>query len=305
MLKKIWNNRIFFFALLYLSLLIGQGLAVLKLQKEVKSLEMTKNTLEEKYHQKEVSDINISIEEKLQQEQELLNGLQQKITELEVVKKDLIEERIEALSEEKDIYLTFDDGPSNLTEKNLDILKKYNVKATFFIINQDEKYDYLIERMIAEGHTVGLHSYTHDYKKMYESMDSFFLELERLQNKVLSLTGYTSYIIRFPGGSSNTISKFNPGIMSKLTKEVLARGYRYFDWNVSSGDVSNISVNRFVKNCTNNKGKSSIMLLMHDSSNRKTTNQGLESVIQYYQKEGYVFKNITMDSPMFAHQVKN
>lgn len=302
MLKRIWNNRIVFLFFLYVFLLLGQVLGLQTLKQEVCALKQKKEILE-----KPSSGVisTSSLEEKVELTRQLLEELEQKITSLEQEKMDLITKRIYTQSETKEIYLTFDDGPSYLTEKNLEILKKYNVKATFFIINQDEKYDYLIQRMVLEGHTVGLHSYTHDYRKMYESVDSFFAEIEALQQKVKRLTGYVSYIIRFPGGSSNTISRFNRGIMTKLTMEVLLRGYRYFDWNVSSGDVSRISVSRFVKNSTQNKGKTSIMLLMHDSATKKITSEGLESVIQYYQKEGYTFQNITMNSPMFAHSVSN
>lgn len=136
------------------------------------------------------------------------------------------------------IYLTFDDGPSlEVTPYILDVLKKYNIKATFFVINKNSNTDYLIKRAYDEGHTIGLHSYTHSYN-IYASVSSYFDDLTKIEDKVISLTGESSKIIRFPGGTSNTISRnYSNGIMSALAKEVQNRGYSYFDWNVGSSDT--------------------------------------------------------------------
>lgn len=295
------------FLLLGSSLLCLFGVLIFR----ISCLKRVYEKLQEKEQQLE-EQMNISIDisydemrKKVSLEQQLLDHLQNTIATLEQQKEDIIEKRIQSLSEAKEIYLTFDDGPSDLTEKNLDILKKYNVKATFFIVHTQEKYHDLLKRMVEEGHSIGLHSYSHDYRKMYASVDDFFLEVEKLQEEVKEITGKQVNIIRFPGGSSNTISRFSPGIMQTLTKEVVKRGYRYYDWNLSSGDASSIGVRQFVKNSTNNKGKTAIMLLMHDSATKKVTTQGLEQVIQYYLDAGYDFKPITMHSSMFAHKVRN
>lgn len=207
------------------------------------------------------------------------------------------------------IYLTFDDGPSaTITAKVLDILKEEGVLATFFVINHSNNLNYLIKREHDEGHTVALHSYTHDYKAIYQSKANYFQDLEKIQQKVKQITGVESFIIRFPGGSSNTISRqYRKGIMSDLTGEVIAKGYRYYDWNVSSGDaggakssedvyrnvISSLSINR------------ENIVLMHDFENSYYTLNALRSIIRYGKENGYKFKKITTSTTMVTHPVNN
>ena len=164
------------------------------------------------------------------------------------------------------IYLTFDDGPSTKnTARLLDILKEENVKATFFLIDKTNT-DYLIKRMYDEGHTIGLHTASHNYKYIYSSTTNFIKDIEKIQEKVARITGEKSSIIRFPGGSSNTVSSFNPGIMCTLSNMVIEKGYHYFDWNVSSGDAgSKRSKKNTYRNVTNNLSKNRAnVVLMHD-----------------------------------------
>jgi|LSQX01.1.fsa_nt_gb hypothetical protein len=127
------------------------------------------------------------------------------------------------------IYLTFDDGPSSITSLVLDILKEENVKATFFVLDKGDTYNHLMVRMVNEGHTIGLHGHSHNYYTIYQSVESYFNDLSIISNKVKQVTGVDSNIIRFVGGSSNTVSHFNPGIMTILTNEVTNRGYLYYD----------------------------------------------------------------------------
>lgn len=206
------------------------------------------------------------------------------------------------------IYLTFDDGPSNVTSKILDILKEKNVKATFFVINADSSYDSLIKREYDEGHTVAVHSYTHNYAYVYKSMDNYFTDLDKMINKVHDITGDYTKIIRFPGGSSNTISRrYQKGIMTNITKEVLSRGYHYFDWNVDcddAGSAQNSSqvYNNVVNNLSYNKTN---VVLMHDfNSNLKTVN-ALSDIIDYGLSHGYTFAAIDMETPMVVHNIFN
>lgn len=207
----------------------------------------------------------------------------------------------------KTIYLTFDDGPSAITEGVLDVLKEENVKATFFVINRSDDYNYLLKRMVQEGHTIGLHSYTHDYKKIYASEDAFFNDLKQIQDRVRNITGVESYIIRFPGGSSNTVSRFNKGIMSRLTKQVSEKGYRYFDWNVGSGDAgTHLPPDTLTKNITRQLGNgSTYVVLMHDSAPQKTTMQSLKKTIQYGKEHGYRFDRIVDTTQQIKHPVNN
>lgn len=206
------------------------------------------------------------------------------------------------------IYLTFDDGPSlSSTPKILDILKEENVKATFFILNYDKNGEVLVKRIVNEGHSIGIHGYSHDYKKIYQSVDSYMENITKLQDKIKQSTGVTTNLTRFPGGSSNTISSFNPKIMTKLTKEVVKRGFRYYDWNVSSGDAGEAKnrdevYQNVIKGLYRNGNN---IVLMHDFSGNSKTIEALRAIIQYGKQKGYVFKAITEDTPMLTHKVNN
>ena len=205
------------------------------------------------------------------------------------------------------VYLTFDDGPSGITPKVLDILKKENVKATFFIVNYSSSYENIVKRIIEDGHTIGLHSYTHNYKLVYSSEEAYFNDLEKLKTKVKQTTGFDSNIIRFPGGSSNTISRFNQGIMTRLVKMVKENGYHYFDWNVDSGDAGGARNSTDVyNNVINNLNiKRNNVVLMHDLGNNLKTLNILESIIKDAKAKGYSFDKITYDTPMVVHGVNN
>ena len=203
------------------------------------------------------------------------------------------------------IYLTFDDGPKEgTTNVILDILKEENVKATFFVTNSGP--DYLIKRAYDEGHTVGLHTASHNYQTVYSSVDNYYRDLMQVQNRVKRITGYESKIIRFPGGSSNSISaKYSKGIMTYLTKDTINKGYRYYDWNISSGDAGEVSTssgvyNNVVKYLKKNRSN---MILMHDI--KTYTKDALRNIIRYGKNNGYTFAKITMSTPMITHGVNN
>lgn len=209
----------------------------------------------------------------------------------------------------KVIYLTFDDGPSAYTTKLLDILKKYNAKVTFFVTNQFLSYGYdnVILRAYQEGHTIGLHSYSHNYA-IYQSEQAYFDDLYKIQEKVKNITGHTSKIIRFPGGSSNTISRQYDGgskIMSKLTKLVLEKGFRYYDWNIVSGDAGQTeSSSEIISNVTKEFGKfSTPIVLQHDIKSFSV--DAVEGILSYGVQNGYRFEAITMNTPLIQHRVNN
>lgn len=206
------------------------------------------------------------------------------------------------------IYLTFDDGPTTtITPQILDILKKKNVKATFFILNYSEAGEQVVKREIEEGHTVAIHGYSHNYNTIYQSVDAYMQNITMLQDRIRNSTGYNATITRFPGGSSNTVSKYNPGIMTILTKEVVDRGYKYFDWNVSSGDAGGAKTAEDVyNNVTKNLSKSRMnVVLMHDFNGNTKTLNALEAIIDYGIENGYTFARITENTPMVTHGVNN
>lgn len=204
------------------------------------------------------------------------------------------------------IYLTFDDGPNmGTTNVILDILKEEGVKATFFVTNKGD--DSLIKREYDEGHTVALHTASHDYSILYASDDAYFNDLYSVQDRVKRITGYESKIIRFPGGSSNTVSRrYSPGIMSRLTKETLNRGFKYYDWNLSSGDAAGGSpspsdiYNNVVSNLRHDRVN---MVLMHDI--KTYTRDALRDIIRYGKNNGYRFEKITYDTEMITQRVNN
>lgn len=204
------------------------------------------------------------------------------------------------------IYLTFDDGPGAYTAELLDILKKYNVKATFFVTGAGN--DALLTREYNEGHAIGLHTYSHDYSYVYTSVDNFFADLYKVQARVKNATGYTSYLMRFPGGSSNTVSaRYDGGqrIMTKLTNEVTARGFTYFDWNVTSGDAGGTTdsttvyqnvINRVIRD-------GSSVVLQHDIKGFSVA--AVERIIQWGLANGYTFKKLDATSFTAHHGINN
>lgn len=208
------------------------------------------------------------------------------------------------------VYLTFDDGPSsNVTPRVLNILKKNHVKATFFIINYGESDKPLIQRMIDEGHTVGIHGYSHDYAKVYANDQAGMENITRLHDKLLNDFGYDARITRFPGGSSNTVSAYyNKGIMTRLARLVEKKGFEYFDWNVSSGDAAGngISADEIYYNVTSGlfRGGNNVVL-MHDSGAKGTTADALQGIINYARGNGYALLPITDATPPVHHGIAN
>ena len=201
------------------------------------------------------------------------------------------------------VYLTFDDGPSKHTEDLLDILAKYDVKVTFFVVNYG--YNDVIGKEYAAGHTVGVHSATHDYHTIYASEEAYFEDLQAMNDIIYAQTGTYADLIRFPGGSSNTISSFNPGIMTRLTKAVEERGYTYFDWNVSSEDAGGTTDPDVVyQNVIDGiKGRKNSVVLMHDS--KGYTVEAVERIVTWCLDNGYELRPLTKDSPTAHHGVSN
>ncbi len=204
------------------------------------------------------------------------------------------------------IYLTFDDGPSDHTGRLLDVLKKYNVKATFFVTGRGD--DSYFKREYDEGHTVALHTNSHNYAYVYSNIDNYFYDLQIISDRVKAQTGEEPKLIRFPGGSSNLISTRYDGrtrIMSKLVNEVTARGYAYFDWNVDSNDAGGASTAEEVYSNVTSRliiGGDSVVL-QHDIKGFSV--DAVESIIQYGLEHNYIFKRLEKDSFGAHHGVNN
>ena len=209
------------------------------------------------------------------------------------------------------VYLTFDDGPSYNTPGVLDILKKNNIKATFFVVyNKDKEY---YKQIVAGGNTLALHTYTHIYSQVYASLNAYFKDLDRISDYVYSITGIRSKIVRLPGGGSNTISHhYCKGVMTAVTNALTQRGYSYYDWNAQCLDATtdNITPAQILHNVESftevgGQKKPFIILLMHNGTSETSTREALQSVIDYYRSEGYKFEQITPDTPAIHQIVQN
>lgn len=201
------------------------------------------------------------------------------------------------------VYLTFDDGPSSNTGKILDILAEYDVKATFFVVGkEEEKYQPLYKRIVDEGHTLAMHSYSHKYNEIYQSKESYVEDLTKLQEFLYDTTGVWCRYCRFPGGSSNTVSRVD---MHELIAYLEEQDMSYFDWNVSSGDASSayISPDAIIRNSTARLQEfQEAIILMHDASDKDTTVEALPKLIEKIQAmEDTKIVPITDDTAAIHH----
>ena len=207
--------------------------------------------------------------------------------------------------EEKTIYLSFDDGPGPYTDMLLDVLDAYGVKATFFITGNGGRYNSCIRRAHEAGHSIGVHSYSHQYGYIYSSEENFFNDFNAVQQLIYEQTGQYSQLFRFPGGSSNTVSRFNYGVISRLSAELEDMGYRYFDWNVNSRDAEGVSnsaaiASNIINGCA---GRNCSVVLQHDI--KLGSVYAVESVIKWGLENGYSFKPLTLSSPCVHQTIAN
>lgn len=206
----------------------------------------------------------------------------------------------------KVVYLTFDDGPGPYTQELLDVLAKYNVKATFFVTAANWNYIDLIGAEAAAGHTVAVHSYTHNYGQIYASEDAFFADFYKMQDLIYDQTGIRTTLLRFPGGSSNTVSaSYCRGIMSALAADVADLGFQYFDWNVASGDAGETtSTSTVISNVISGISNHNVsVVLQHDIKGFSVA--AVEEIIAWGIDNGYTFLPLTASSPTAHHGINN
>lgn len=207
----------------------------------------------------------------------------------------------------KILYLTFDDGPGPYTQKILNTLAKYNVKATFFVTNQFPKYVYLIKNEYQAGHSVAVHTYTHASNwSMYKSVDAYVSDFNKMNDVIQKYTGSKTKMFRFPGGSSNTVSrKYGKGIVKKIANYMTNAGYKYFDWDVGSGDTDGSGSRSKIYNNVINGAKScrTCIFLMHDI--KPNTANELDHILSTLVSKGYRFGTLSMSSPTVHHRIAN
>ncbi len=208
----------------------------------------------------------------------------------------------ETTVQQKRVYLTFDDGPSIYTGQILDILKANDIKATFFVIaREDESYWPYYTRILEEGHTLGMHSYTHDYNQVYASLDSFETDVNSLSQFLYDRTGEYPTIYRFPGGSSNTVCNVP---MEECIAYLNEQGITYYDWNALNGDAvsSELPPEKLVENIMNSvRQNNTSIVLMHDMQSRHTTVESLQPLIDTLKDEGYEILPIDENTPLIQH----
>ncbi len=236
------------------------------------------------------------------------NGEQETVSQKESLEETAgITEKEPVVVYKRNVYLTFDDGPSANTEQILDILDQYNVKATFFVTGEEaqshpERYKEIVDR----GHTIGMHSYSHKYSEIYESEESFLKDLKKLQDFLYDTTGIKSELYRFPGGSSNTVSAIP---MKNFCESLKKENIVYFDWNISSMDASNpmLSKEEIISNCVDDlEGYENAVILLHDSVKKSSTVEALPGIIQQIQamKDTQILP-ITDDTVIVQHKNTN
>lgn len=215
---------------------------------------------------------------------------------------------------EKIAYLTFDDGPSPVTPHILDTLKKYQVKATFFVVGRYVPgNEAILKRAVAEGHAIGGHTYSHDYQVVYKSTEAFFADLEKGNQLIEKAIGTKPVLFRYPGGSTNTVSlkyqdpkRYNSQktVMSAIKAEANKKGYTFIDWNVTNGDARSNQYTAQQALATIKqqvKSQKEIVVLMHDASTKTPTAQSLPEVITFLKSKGYRFEVISPDRPTVSH----
>ena len=197
-------------------------------------------------------------------------------------------------TEEKVCYLTFDDGPNVAnTHLVLDTLERYNIKATFFVVYSDNEFsDELYKRIVNEGHTIAVHTASHQYTEIYSSVEAYLTDFEKMASHIEEVTGVKPEIFRFPGGSVNT---YNTSLYREIIAEMIRRGYTYYDWNVSSGDAATgiVTKERIISNVlTGSAAQDDAIVLMHDGPGHEATAAALPEIIEGLKNQGYTFDRL-------------
>ncbi len=229
-----------------------------------------------------------------------ITDLQRQLDELRHIGKP--EQQPPAPEAAKIAYLTFDDGPTHNTPLVLDILKQYGVKATFFVnANTSDFGREMYQRIVAEGHVLGNHGYSHDYAQIYQSLETYWNNVKLLDDFLHGVTGQRPRLTRFPGGSRSSMAEKygHSELMNLLIGKVQTEGFEYFDWNVSSLDATSVTPDKqvIVDGVMNGvRGKDRAIVLMHDGYTKGTTVEALPTIIEQLRSQGYVFRVLSTDS---------
>lgn len=302
--KLLSNKSTIFFSSTIISILLLFSIHTSYIQGENEKLAQTYQELQKSYETLEIEKSR-TLQEKEQLEKEL-EALKQKNDNYEEELKRLKSPIVNNKKDAKTAYLTFDDGPSPNTTKILDILKKYDIKATFFVIGSGtETSKQIYKRIVEEGHALGNHTYSHNYSKIYSSTESFMEDVWKLEALLDEAAGVKPKIIRFPGGSKNQAGTKSggKGFMAGLIARLQEEGYQYFDWNVSSKDASAVKQKKeiIVRSVLEGvQGKKDAIILFHDSAPKTTTVEALPEIIEALKDKGYKFE-VLSESSYYVH----
>ena len=301
--KKSQTGKTIIFLLLAITFTCSTFFLAHKMMGKIRELSQIKNEfsiLQETQAdlQKEVKDIKLKEQQAQGDVQKLEQQLKQKLA---TIKKANSNQTINSQSDSKKYaYLTFDDGPSKNTPKILDFLKANHIKATFFVVGDPNRME-IYKRIVDEGHTLGVHSNTHIYREIYKSIDNFTKDIDELSHLLEKATGVKPSVLRFPGGSNNSLSKKYSGydIMAEIIPKVKKEGYAYFDWNVDSGDAQKANQDaKIIANTVLNQArdKDYAIILMHDAAAKATTADALPAIVEGLRKQGFTFEGLTKES---------
>lgn len=285
------------FCVILLCLFIGQNRRISQLDEDLEKIAKNQSELinELIYTQNEVAVLTESVKQ-------LSDDAHELSAKIVTYNNSSVENKRDPNLWPRKVYLTFDDGPSVNTEKILDILDRYGVKGNFFVVGTDSaNLRKMYKRIVDDGHTIGMHSYTHKYSEVYASKDAFIADLDKISKLIYEETGVEPKIYRFPGGSSNNVSRVP---MSELIKVLDDRKIRYFDWNVLSGDATNpaLPVEDIITNslATLSDNEES-MILFHDLSNKSTTVEALPTIIEAILEQGITIAPIDDTTMSIQH----
>lgn len=181
-------------------------------------------------------------------------------------------------------------------------MKEYNIKATFFVIGRSDEFSKnMYKRIIAEGHNIGNHTYSHQYQNIYSAEENFMEDFKKLEDHIYHITGVKMDIMRFPGGSNTTMPhKYSDDkFMRRITTKIVYDGYQYFDWNVDSKDAKVVKQSKDViisSVLDGVKNNNPAIVLFHDTLPKTTTVEALPIIIEKLLNEGYVFDVLNKDS---------
>ncbi len=209
-------------------------------------------------------------------------------------------------AEENLCYLTFDDGPSATTTRILEVLAEKNIKATFFVTGKNsELHEDALRAIAAAGHTIGVHSFSHEYKTIYASVENYLADFELMYNRILEVTGQAPTVFRFPGGSINA---YNLQTYTQIVAEMTRRGFVFYDWNAAGDDAvkGGISRQQVVNNVMQSaSGNKRLIVLLHDRTENGSTAEALPGIIDGLEKRGFSFAALQNDVQPITYYYTN